>query len=72
MIMTKRTFFSLLYVLICTVCFGQEFVHPGMLHTTSDLEFMKAKVLAGEAPWKEAWSHRKSLRSITNRLLLRL
>ena len=60
MIMTKRTFFSLLYALICIVSFGQEFVHPGMLHTTSDLEFMKAKVLAGEAPWKEAWSQLKS------------
>ena len=49
--MTKKTFISLLYVLMCTVCFGQEFVHPGMLHTTSDLEFMKAKILAGEEPW---------------------
>lgn len=51
--MTKKTFISLLYVLMCTVCFGQEFVHPGMLHTISDLEFMKAKILAGEEPWKE-------------------
>ena len=60
MIMAKRTFFSLLYALICIVSFGQEFVHPGMLHTTSDLEFMKAKVLAGEEPWKEAWNQLKS------------
>ena len=30
--MTKRTFFSLLYALICTVSFGQKFAHPGMLH----------------------------------------
>ena len=57
--MTKKTFISLLYVLMCTVCFGQEFVHPGMLHTTSDLEFMKAKILAGEEPWKEAWNQLK-------------
>ena len=49
--MTKKTFISLLYVLMCTVCFGQEFVHPGMLHMTLDLEFMKAKILAGEEPW---------------------
>ena len=58
--MTKKTFISLLYVLVCTVCFGQEFVHPGMLHTTSDLEFMKAKILAGEEPWKEAWDQLKA------------
>ena len=58
--MTKRTFFSLLYALICTVSFGQKFAHPGMLHTTSDLEFMKAKILAGKKPWKEAWSQLKS------------
>ena len=31
-----------------------------MLHTTSDLEFMKAKILAGKKPWKEAWSQLKS------------
>lgn len=60
MIMAKRTFFSLLYALICIVSFGQEFVHPGMLHTTSDLEFMKIKILAGEEPWKEAWNQLKS------------
>ena len=60
MIMTKRTFFSLMYVLIYTVSFGQKFAHPGMLHTTSDLEFMKAKILAGEKPWKEAWNQLKS------------
>lgn len=58
--MTKKTFISLLYVLMCTVCFGQEFVHPGMLHMTLDLEFMKAKILAGEEPWKEAWDQLKA------------
>ena len=59
--MNKRFFLPLLYTLICyTVCFGQKFVHPGMLHTTSDLEFMKTKVLAGESPWKEAWNQLKS------------
>lgn len=73
--MTKRTFFSLLYALICTVSFGQKFAHPGMLHVTSDLEFMKAKILASEESWKKHGansSHRKLLRSIINQLLLRL
>ena len=71
MIMAKRTFFSLLYALICIVSFGQEFVHPGMLHTTSDLEFMKIKKNLGRKHGTSS-SHRKLLRSIINRLLLRL
>jgi hypothetical protein len=31
-------------------------VHPGILQTRADLEFMKAKIQAGEEPWKSAWS----------------
>jgi hypothetical protein len=30
-------------------------VHPGILQTRSDLEFMKAKIEVGEEPWKSAW-----------------
>jgi hypothetical protein len=30
-------------------------VHPGILQTRADLEFMKAKVKSGEEPWKSAW-----------------
>jgi hypothetical protein len=30
-------------------------VHPGVLQTRADLEFMKAKIHAGEEPWKSAW-----------------
>jgi Alginate lyase len=33
----------------------QVFVHPGILHNRADLEFIKAKVQAGEEPWKSAW-----------------
>ena len=30
-------------------------VHPGILQTRADLEFLKAKVKAQEEPWKSAW-----------------
>ncbi len=30
-------------------------VHPGILQTRVDLEFVKAKITAGEEPWKSAW-----------------
>ena len=31
-------------------------VHPGILQTRADLEFMKAKINAGEEPWRSAWN----------------
>lgn len=31
-------------------------VHPGILQTRADLEFMKAKISAGEEPWKSSWN----------------
>ncbi len=30
-------------------------VHPGILQTRADLEFAKAKIRAGQEPWKSAW-----------------
>lgn len=33
----------------------RSIVHPGILQTRSDLEFMKSKIKAGEDPWKSAW-----------------
>jgi hypothetical protein len=48
-------------LLVWLACFGpllaqqKPFVHPGILQTRQNLEFMKAKVTAGEQPWKQAW-----------------
>src|SRR5579862_347099 len=33
----------------------RRIVHPGILQTRADLEFMKAKIEAGEEPWKSSW-----------------
>lgn len=30
-------------------------IHPGIMQTRSDLEFAKAKIKAGEEPWKSSW-----------------
>jgi hypothetical protein len=32
-------------------------VHPGMLQSRADLEFMRQRVAAGEEPWKSAWDY---------------
>lgn len=34
---------------------AQNFIHPGMLHTQTDLDRTKAKVEAGEEPWASAY-----------------
>ena len=34
----------------------QPIVHPGILQTRSDLEFMKAKIKAREEPWTSSWN----------------
>jgi hypothetical protein len=36
---------------------ARPFVHPGMLQSRADLEFMKERVAAGEEPWKSAWDN---------------
>ncbi len=34
---------------------NRPIVHPGVSQTRADLEFAKAKINAGEEPWKSAW-----------------
>jgi hypothetical protein len=36
---------------------AQPFVHPGLLQSRHDLDFIRGKVDAGEQPWKQAWEN---------------
>ena len=52
----KQAFLSLsLAVVLSATAAAQTFVHPGGLHTQSDLDRMKTKVAAGEHPWIDGW-----------------
>lgn len=58
----KRLFLAgvLLLASMTAFCLDREFTHPGLLHSASDLEFMRAKALSGEEPWKGAWEQLKA------------
>lgn len=44
------------------VCNGisDEFIHPGISHNRTELEFVKSKLKTDEQPWKEAWEKLRS------------
>src|SRR4051812_19850723 len=42
---------------------SRAFVHPGLLQNRQDLEFMKAKILAGTEPWKGAFERLRTPRA---------
>lgn len=49
-----RVLFILFFLSLSLVCKAQ-FVHPGMSHSKSDLEFVRAKIRAGQEPWASEW-----------------
>lgn len=55
----------LLAVLTCVPCLPAwgEFAHPGIAHSRKDVEFVKAKIAAGEQPWLAAWQRLKKSES---------
>ncbi len=53
--MKKITLF-LYGLLFSYAAVAQNFVHPGGLHTQSDLDRMKDKIAAGASPWIEGWN----------------
>ncbi len=38
----------------------KPFTHPGILHSRSELDFVKTMVAEGEEPWKSAWEELRS------------
>ncbi len=36
------------------------FVHPGLLHSQAEIDFVRTRIRAGKEPWKTAWKHLKS------------
>ncbi|TWU37341.1 DUF6250 domain-containing protein [Novipirellula artificiosorum] len=38
----------------------KPFVHPGLLHSREELEFIKQKIASGQQPWKSAWEQLQS------------
>jgi hypothetical protein len=38
----------------------EPFTHPGILHSRAELDFVRAKVAAGEEPWQSAWEELRS------------
>ena len=45
----------LLAMSLCSTALGAEFVHPGISHNSSELEFIKTKLKTKKQPWQEAW-----------------
>jgi hypothetical protein len=51
-----KTRFFFIILLSCRMASASaSFVHPGMLHTQADLDFVKAAIRSGREPWKAAW-----------------
>ncbi len=59
-----ETAFLRIFFFVLIICYGQssiaQFVHPGMLHTKSDLEDLKSRVQSGKEPWFSAFGELKN------------
>ncbi|MEO5684643.1 MAG: alginate lyase family protein [Chitinophagaceae bacterium] len=55
-----KTLFLLCTIALATAHLHAQFVHPGMLHTKKDLDFLRSKVKAGAAPWADLWNELKT------------
>jgi len=57
---------AIVALLLCGVCpqivLG-EFAHPGVAHSQESIDFVKARIEAGEQPWSAAWEELKASRN---------
>ena len=51
-----RSLITTVMCLALVFCSQAQFIHPGMMHNKQDLQFLKAKVKAGEVPWTSLWN----------------
>jgi hypothetical protein len=49
--MKQFQFSIIIFLSLLTPANGQKFIHPGILNTKQELNFVKAKVNAGQQPW---------------------
>ena len=52
---SMKTKICLLLLIITSFNVRAQFKHPGMLNNSADFKFLKAKIRAGQEPWKSAW-----------------
>lgn len=57
---TITTLLSILFFIFVEAQIPMKFTHPGMLNSKAELDFIKAKIIAGEEPWKSAFIKMKS------------
>lgn len=63
--MTTNAFLTICCLIVSfssTLSAKITFVHPGVIHSQSSLDFVQAKIAAKEEPWLEAWNQLKSSR----------
>ena len=55
----KQNFSAFLITLLFVqvTMYSQNFVHPGVMHTQKDLDFVKLKMQANQQPWKAAYDN---------------
>ena len=59
----RLAYFCLLLLGITKSAIADEFVHPGITHSQESIDFVKAKIAAGEEPWLTAWNGVQGSRS---------
>ena len=57
-----KAFSVALALAACLSAAKADFVHPGVTHSRASIEFVKAKIAAGEQPWANAWEKVRSSR----------